>query len=57
MVRVTDTEYELSNGDVIPHVVPLDHTPTAEEFQETLKQTEEMFRQAGLLDEATRLNR
>jgi len=34
VVRVTKTEFELENGDIFPHMVELDKTPTIEEFQE-----------------------
>lgn len=57
MVRVTDTEFELENGQVFPHVVPLDYTPTVEEFQEAYDKMSDLFEKAGLRDEATRLNR
>lgn len=33
VVRVTATEFELSDGRVFPHIVPLDVVPTPEEFQ------------------------
>lgn len=34
VVRVTKTEFELSDGRIFPHVVELDEVPTVEEFQE-----------------------
>ena len=34
VVRVTRTEFELSDGQVFQHVVELDEVPTVEEFQE-----------------------
>lgn len=34
VVRVTRTEFELSDGRVYQHVVELDEVPTLEEFQE-----------------------
>lgn len=34
IVRVTRTEFELSDGRVYQHVVELDEVPTIEEFQE-----------------------
>lgn len=34
VVRVTRTEFELSDGRVYQHVVELDEVPTIEEFQE-----------------------
>ena len=34
VVRVTATEFELSNGQIFQHVVPLDEVPTPSEFQE-----------------------
>jgi len=33
VVRVTATEFELSDGRVFQHVLPLDPVPTTEEFQ------------------------
>ncbi len=33
VVRVSKTEFELSDGRVIPHIVELDEVPTPEEFQ------------------------
>lgn len=34
VVRLTRTEFELSDGRVYQHVVELDEVPTLEEFQE-----------------------
>ena len=34
VVRVTATEFELEDGRVYTHVVPLNSVPTVEEFQE-----------------------
>ena len=34
VVRVTKTEFELSDGRIYQHVVELDEVPTIEEFQE-----------------------
>jgi hypothetical protein len=51
VVRVTEMEF------VYPHPVPLDHAPTVEEFQEIYDQMTNLFEKAGLLDEATRLDR
>lgn len=33
VIRVTEDEFELSDGQVIPHVSKLDVVPTLEEFQ------------------------
>lgn len=57
VVRVTEMEFELDNGAVYPHPVPLDHAPTVEEFQEIYDQMTNLFEKAGLLDETTRLDR
>jgi hypothetical protein len=57
VVRVTEKEFELDNGAVYPHPVPLDTVPTVEEFQEIYDQMTNLFEKAGLLDEATRLDR
>lgn len=46
VVRVTQEEFELSNGAVYPHMVPLEDTPTIEEFQATYDQMADLF--AGL---------
>lgn len=34
VLRVTVTEFELSDGRIYPHPVPLDNVPTPEEFQD-----------------------
>jgi hypothetical protein len=34
VLRVTATEFELSDGRIYPHPVPLDNVPTPEEFQD-----------------------
>lgn len=57
VIRVDEKEFELSNGEIYPHAVPLDHVPTVEEFQDAYDEMSRMFKRAGLLDEATRLNR
>ena len=33
VVRVTETEFELEDGRVYPHLIVLDDVPTVEEFQ------------------------
>lgn len=35
VVRVTETEFELSDGRVFEHPEPLDAAPSVEEFNET----------------------
>ncbi len=50
VIRVTQTEFELSNGKVYPHVIPLDVTPTVEEFQETYEKMFQLFQQQGLIE-------
>jgi hypothetical protein len=57
VIRVSQTEFELGNGAVYPHAVPLDYTPTVEEFQETYNQMTQLFEKAGLLDETACINR
>lgn len=57
VIRVTQTEFELEDGTVYPHVVPLEHTPTTEEFQESYDKMTALFEKAGLLDEAACINR
>jgi hypothetical protein len=34
VIRVTRTEFELDNGDIMPLPFELDHTPTLKEFNE-----------------------
>lgn len=34
IVRVTKTEFETEDGQIIPHPVPLDNAPTVKQFQE-----------------------
>ena len=36
VIRVTEDEFELSDGQVIPHVSKLDVVPTLEEYQAIL---------------------
>ena len=35
VVRVTETEFELSDGRIFEHLEPLDIVPSVEEFNET----------------------
>ena len=56
IVRVTETEFELSNGVVYPHVAKLDHVPSVEEFQEIYDQMFRLFQQQGLIDTDERVS-
>lgn len=49
VVRVSETEFELDNGAVYPHVAPLDEVPSLEEFQATYDQMFRLFQQQGLI--------
>jgi len=50
VVRITESEFELDNGIVYPHAVPLDVLPTLEEFQTTYEQMFLLFQQQGLIE-------
>ncbi len=43
VVRVTATEFELSDGQIFQHVVPLDEVPTPSEFQEHYNKWKELL--------------
>ncbi len=43
VVRVTKTEFELSNGDIYPHAFELDDDITVEEFQKLLDSSKDMI--------------
>ena len=47
VVRVSRTEFELDNGAVYPHPVPLDRIPSAREFQETYDCWFRLFQDKG----------
>ena len=49
VVRVSKTDFELDNGAVYPHLVPLDVVPSVEEFQKTYDSFYELFKAQGLL--------
>lgn len=44
VVRVTDMEFELSDGRVFEHPEPLDEVPSVEEFDETYQYWSRMLR-------------
>ena len=48
VVRVTETEFELNNGAVYPHMIPLEVVPTIEEFQMTYDHICRLFEEQGL---------
>lgn len=45
IVRVTNEEFELDNGQIFPHAIELDddEVPTVEEFQETYNHWREVI--------------
>ena len=51
IVRVTATEFETSDGRVIPHPVPFDpeDVPTVEEFQRQYDKWRKTFQDQGLM--------
>jgi hypothetical protein len=52
VIRVTETEFELEDGRVYPHLVVLDNVPTVEEFQSIYDHWFAVFNQefAGKVD-------
>jgi len=51
IVRVTTTEFETSDGRVIPHFIPFDpdEVPTVEEFQRQYNRWHKIFEDQGLM--------
>lgn len=51
IVRVTATEFETSDGRVIPHLTPFDsdNVPTVEELQRQYDQWRKVFQDRGLM--------
>jgi len=45
VIRVDKDEFELEDGRIIPHVVPLDDVPSVDEFQEIL---DEQYEKLGI---------
>jgi len=45
VVRVTENEFELDNGDVYPIPFKLDYVPTVEEFQKFLDNSKELIQE------------
>jgi len=43
VVRVTNTEFELDNGDIYPHNFELEEDITVEEFQKLLDSSKELI--------------
>jgi hypothetical protein len=43
VVRFTESEFELDNGDVYPHLFKLDSDITVDEFQEILNDSKEFM--------------
>jgi len=50
VVKVTKTDFELSDGSAYQHNEPLEKVPTIEEFQKIYDQWWEIFKQMGLGD-------
>jgi len=50
VIRVTQTEFELSDGTVYPHVIPLDETPDLEEFKANYEEMLILFQQKGIVE-------
>lgn len=57
IIRVTQEEFELEDGTIYPHAVPLEYTPTVEEFQEVYDHMQDLFEKEKLLNETTSINR
>lgn len=51
VVRVSRTEFELDNGAVYPHPVPLEQVPSVAEFQETYDCWFRLFLEKGWINE------
>ena len=54
VVRVSKTDFELDNGAVYPHLVPLDVVPSVQDFQKTYGQPQgwlSRFGAAGIKQE------
>ena len=51
VVRVSRTEFEMDNGAVYPHPVPLEQVPSVAEFQETYDCWFRLFQDKGWIDE------
>lgn len=51
VIRVTDTEFELSDGRIYQHVEKLDYAPSVEEFQETYMKWFTIFKREGFINE------
>ena len=49
VVRISKTDFELDNGAIYPHPVPLDDVPTVEEFQKTYDSFYDLFKEKGLI--------
>lgn len=46
VVRVTKTEFELSNGNIYPHAFELDDDITVDEFQKLLDSSKDISQEA-----------
>ena len=47
VVRVSKTEFEMDNGSIYPHPVPLDIIPSVDEFQKTYDCWFQLFQDKG----------
>lgn len=45
VIRVTQTEFELENGDIYPIPFDLDYTPTIKEFQKFINDSKSLLSQ------------
>ena len=50
VMRVTQTEFELSDGTIHPHAVPQDEIPDLEEFQANYEEMLVLFQQKGIVE-------
>ena len=49
IVRVTKTEFETEDGQIVPHLVPLDKVPTVKQFQEIYDSWFSLLQTQGLV--------
>ncbi len=56
VIRVTETEFELDNGAVYPHITKFEEAPSLEDFQDGYDKMFQMFQQQGLIDTDERIS-
>jgi hypothetical protein len=51
IIRVTKTEFETEDGQIVPHPVPLDKVPTVKQFQKIYDSWFSLLQTQGLVEE------